>query len=77
MKRTVLFWLVIGLAGFALLPWHMTRDGVFSFEWLLDGLPSTGLAMILQAGNWWLAPIGLAFLAALAANFVQTLRVER
>ena len=53
MKRTVLSWLVVGLISFALLPWHMTRDGAFSFDWLRNGLPSTGRTMILHAGNWW------------------------
>jgi iron(III) transport system permease protein len=77
MKRTVLFWLVVGLISFALLPWHMTRDGVFSFDWLRDGTPSTGLAMILQAGNWWLAPVGLAFGAALAVHFTVRNPVQR
>ena len=77
MKRTVLFWLVVGLISFALLPWHMTRDGVFSFDWLRDGTPSTGLAMILQAGNWWLAPVGLAFVAALAVHFTVRNPIQR
>ena len=77
MKRTVLSWLVVGLISFALLPWHMTRDGAFSFDWLRNGLPSTGLTMILHAGNWWLAPIGLAFLAALAAHLTIQNPVQR
>lgn len=51
MKRTVLFWLVTGLVSFLLLPWHMTDRGVFSFEWLGDDTPSTGLTMALQAGQ--------------------------
>lgn len=77
MKRTVLFWLVTGLVGFALLPWHMTRGGVFSFEWVLDGSPSTGLALILQAGHWWLAPVGIALVVACVAQFKITEPVRR
>jgi len=67
MKRTVLFWLVLGLAGFVLLPWHMTDDGVLSFAWLGDGEAATGLWMVLS-GAWWLAPVGLAMLGALAVQ---------
>ena len=33
--------------------------------------------MILHAGNWWLAPIGLAFLAALAAHLTIQNPVQR
>jgi iron(III) transport system permease protein len=77
MKRTVLFWLVTGLVSFALLPWHMTRDGVFSFDWLRDDMPSTGLALILQGGHWWLTPIALAFIAALVSHFKLTDPVRR
>ena len=64
MKRTVLFWLALGLAGFAFLPWHMTDDGFASFEWASDGAPSTGLSLVL-GGAWWLAPVALGLIAAL------------
>lgn len=64
MKRTVLFWLVIGLFGFALLPWHMTDAGFFSFEWLTGEAPSNALGLVLS-GSWWLLPIGLVLAAAL------------
>ena len=63
MKKTVLIWLALGLAGFALLPWHMTDDGLFDPSWLTDGAPATGLFSAL-AGQWWLAPAGLALLGA-------------
>ena len=63
MKRTVLFWLALGLAGFAFLPWHMTDDGFASFEWVSDGAPSTGLSLVLD-GAWWLAPVALGLIAA-------------
>jgi iron(III) transport system permease protein len=65
MKRTVLFWLLVGLAGFAVLPWHMTEAGFFSFEWLTSGASSSGL-WLAMSGHWWLAPVGLVFLAAIA-----------
>lgn len=77
MKRTVLFWLVTGLVSFLLLPWHMTDRGVFSFEWLGDDTPATGLTMILQAGQWWFVPIGLAFAVALGVQFMVAEPVRR
>jgi iron(III) transport system permease protein len=77
MKRTVLFWLVIGLVGFALLPWHMTNDGFFSFSWVNDGVPASGLWMALQSGHWWFLPIGLAMIAALIAQFAVSNPVQR
>ncbi|MFT6024369.1 MAG: iron(III) transport system permease protein [Ascidiaceihabitans sp.] len=69
MKRTVLFWLVAGLVSFVVLPWHLTDRGFFAFEWLGDDAPSSGLAMVLQAGYWWFAPIGLALIVALGVHF--------
>jgi iron(III) transport system permease protein len=69
MKRTVLTWLLLGLASFAFLPWHMTDDGVMSFAWLIDETPSTGLFLILQGGQWWLLPTVLALVVALVIQF--------
>ncbi len=63
MKKTVLIWLAIGLASFVLLPWHMTDDGLFDQGWITDGVAATGLFGTL-AGQWWLAPAGLALLVA-------------
>jgi len=70
MKRTVLFWLVIGLVGFAVLPWHATDADFFSFEWLTDEASSSGLWLAIS-GRWWLAPIGMVFFAALAVVFAM------
>ncbi len=63
MKKTVLIWLAIGLASFVLLPWHMTDDGLFDQGWIMDGVAATGLFGSL-AGQWWLAPAGLALVIA-------------
>ena len=65
MKKTVLFWLALGVIGFVCLPWHMTDDGILDAGWMTDGMASTGLFASV-AGQWWLAPVGLALLAALA-----------
>lgn len=77
MKRTVIFWLLMGLAGYALLPWHMTDDGVAGLAWIRDGAPSTGAALALFAGSWWLAPAGLALATALALQFAIPAPVAR
>ena len=34
MRRTAGLWLLIGLAGYALLPWYMVAGGFWSFAWL-------------------------------------------
>ena len=39
MDRTVLTWLLIGAAGFCLLPWYTLEDGFWGFEWLFDCYP--------------------------------------
>ncbi|MFK7876390.1 MAG: ABC transporter permease [Paracoccaceae bacterium] len=65
MKNTAFLWLAFGLASFLVLPWHMTDDGILNGAWISDGVASTGLNA-LRAGQWWLAPVGLAFLGAMA-----------
>ena len=35
----LIFWIVAGWIGFCLLPWYMLDDGLWSFEWLVDGYP--------------------------------------
>lgn len=76
MKRTVLFWLVIGLFGFALLPWHTTDAGFFSFEWLTGETPSSALGHVLS-GSWWLLPTGLVLTAALISVLAMKSHVPR
>lgn len=66
-NRTVAIWLVVGLAGFCVLPWYMLEDGLWSFEWLFDGYPwdsdyAPALFLVLQAEKLWLAPL-LLFVA--------------
>ena len=76
MKQTVLIWLAAGLASFALLPWHMTDDGLLDPAWVNDGAPSSGLSIVLS-GGWWLAPAGLALGAALALQVLIAEPVRR
>ena len=76
MKNTVLIWLTIGLASFAFLPWHMTDDGLLDFEWVSDGIASTGLFSTL-AGQWWLAPVGAALVATLIVQIAVSEPVRR
>ncbi|MEJ6708809.1 MAG: hypothetical protein QNK92_08425, partial [Amylibacter sp.] len=76
MKRTVLFWLAVGLASFALLPWHMTRGGVLSFEWAIADDPATGL-WLAMSGTWWLIPVVVAFIGALCIQFIVPEPVKR
>ncbi|MEL6508588.1 MAG: iron ABC transporter permease [Pseudomonadota bacterium] len=76
MKKTVLIWLALGLAGFVLLPWHMTDDGLFDPSWLSDSDAATGLFSAL-AGQWWLAPAGLALLGAVILQLAIENPVKR
>ncbi len=38
-KQPILQWLLVGLAGVALLPWYGIEDGFWGLEWLADGYP--------------------------------------
>lgn len=77
MKRTIAFWLLAGLVGFALLPWYMTDKGFTSFDWMFDDEPSTALMLVLHAGHWWLLPPLLPGLAAAAVQLGVTNPVRR
>lgn len=69
MKRTAGLWLLIGLIGYALLPWYLVGDpGFWRFGWLADPLhlgPSALVSML--EGRWWLAAPLVGFAAAAAA----------
>ena len=67
----LIFWIVIGWAGFLLLPWYGIED-FFSFEWLADGYPfdedyAPAAFLIGQGEKLWLAPMVIALFAPLAA----------
>ena len=64
---TLVLWLIVGWAGFLVLPWYGLEDGVFSFEWLFDGYPTDedyapAIFLGLQGEKLWLMPLAL-FLA--------------
>ena len=64
---TLILWLIVGWAGFALLPWYGLEDGILSLEWLVDGYPfdrdlAPALFHNLAGEKLWLAPLAL-FLA--------------
>jgi iron(III) transport system permease protein len=63
-------WLAVGAAGFAVLPWYALADSVLGIAWLrafasADNAPA--LLQVIVHGRWWLAPIGLALIAAALA----------
>ncbi len=71
MDRTVRLWLLIGAAGFFLLPWYTIEDGFWAFEWLFDGYPfetdyAPGLFLLIQGEKTWLWPLAPLLLAPLA-----------
>ena len=76
MKNTAFLWLAFGLASFLVLPWHMTNDGVLSGAWISDEVASSGL-WTAYAGQWWLAPIGLSFVVAMAIQLAIVAPVKR
>jgi iron(III) transport system permease protein len=68
----VILWVIVGLAGFCILPWYGTDDNFFALGWLLDGYPfdedvAPALFLGLQEKKIWLAPLGPLLLAPLLA----------
>ncbi len=66
-NKTVLLWLIAGWIGFAVLPWYVQEDGLWSFEWLFDGYPfdtdyAPGIFLLAQGSKLWLSPL-VVFLA--------------
>lgn len=58
----LLIWILIGWAGFLLLPWYMVDGGLFSFQWLVDGYPfdenyAPAVFLIGQGEKLWLTPL--------------------
>ncbi|MDP6706375.1 MAG: iron ABC transporter permease [Alphaproteobacteria bacterium] len=75
-NRTVLVWLLTGLAGYALLPWYAIEDGFWGLEWAFDGYPfepeyAPLLFLMLGGEAPWLWPLGIFLAIAAAALFFQ------
>ena len=69
----LIFWIIAGWVGFALLPWYGIEDGFFGLEWLIDGYPldedyAPAAFLIAQGEKLWLAPLLLPLLAPLLAT---------
>ncbi len=68
-------WLLLAsLISFAVLPWYRVRDGFFGFDWIAglagDARLWPGIAQ-LTPDRWFLWPVPLLLLAALALRFTQ------
>lgn len=64
--------MIVGWAGFCLVPWYGIEDGFFSFAWLFEDFPfdtdvAPGLFLILQGEKLWLAPIILFLIGPVLA----------
>ncbi|WP_405030775.1 ABC transporter permease [Pleomorphomonas sp. JP5] len=81
MKRTAGLWLLIGLIGYALLPWYLVGDaGFWRFGWLADPLLLGPSALVsLFQGRWWLAAplVGIAAAAMTLGLCTKQLAVAR
>lgn len=66
-SRALLAWIAVGIVGFLLLPWYALPDSVLDPGWLRQWTGRDAAPAWLQAarhGRPWLAPIGIALLAA-------------
>ncbi|HVN34058.1 MAG TPA: iron ABC transporter permease [Casimicrobiaceae bacterium] len=76
-RRAGLFWVVVGVAGFVLVPWYADARSSGLLSWLVDGVTEQTAPAALHAlwfGRAWLWPIA-AFLAA--ALGCQTMHAQR
>ncbi|HHS94041.1 MAG TPA: iron ABC transporter permease [Rhodobacterales bacterium] len=71
MARTTTMWLLVGLVGYVLMPWHMTDAGFWTFSWIsaigADGDTGSGLLLTLLHGRLYLAAPLLTFAGVAAA----------
>ena len=61
-QPVLLLWILVGWAGFLLLPWYLVNGGLFSGQWLVDGYPfdknyAPAIFLIGQGEKLWLAPL--------------------
>src|SRR5664279_3839825 len=79
-RKAMLFWIAVGAAGFALLPWYALQDSIASVGWLKDYTAKDNAPALLQAlkyGRVWLLPVGAIFLAAAALLQLPMSRLAR
>jgi len=80
MTRTTGLWLLVGLFGYALLPWYMVDDGFWSFSWvsgIAGGPTGSALALVLGDGRVWLSAPLVAFVLVAAALFLVAAPVKK
>jgi len=61
-RGALLFWLGVGGAGFALVPWYALPDSVWALAWIGTFTGKEAGPALLQAGvhgRYWLAPLGV------------------
>ena len=66
--RLAVGWVMIGIAGFALVPWYAIPGSVIGIDWVRDPLGKRSAPALLQGlahGAGWLLPLGGLLLAAL------------
>mgnify|MGYP003672644450 FL=1 len=61
-QPVLILWILVGWAGFLLLPWYLVDGGLFSGRWLVDGYPfdknyAPAIFLIGQGEKLWLAPL--------------------
>ena len=71
-QLVLIFWIIVGWAGFLILPWYVVEDGLFSFDWFFDGYPfdtdyAPAVFLIAQGEKFWLAPLLAPLVAVLMA----------
>ena len=77
--RLALGWLVVGIVGFALLPWYALQQSIFESAWLRDPLGKANASALFQGllyGANWLLPLG-ALLVLAGAGVVQRAEDQR
>lgn len=68
----LVLWILVGWAGFLLLPWYLVDGGLFSGQWLVDGYPfdknyAPAVFLITQGEKLWLAPLLIPLIMSLFA----------
>lgn len=80
MQRTAGLWLLIGLAGYALLPWYMIEGGFWSFGWLVSlwGADASGLFAAITGRGWLFGPlVGFALAGAVLLRRLSQIGTAR